>query len=174
MFRAAWFALCAGVLVLVVGLVGACGGGGGGGGDTSLAAAEVRTVMSSLLQAAAKDDFAAAQGKLAVQEFTGLNRETPPKPLAQLTPEEREDAARSCFNQLKAASTASTLSDPASIEAALAAGSIKVLGQIRKAEVKFQGPPVGRNANPVHFKSQLRQYSDDTWRLISFEVDFLR
>ena len=171
MIRASIIALCAGLLFLVA----ACGGGGGGSGSGSaLSQTDVRKVLSTVLVASAKDDFIGASHHLAGREFMGANMTSTAKNWDKLTPAEREEYLKSCFNQAKAVSSGTTLRDTASIDAALAAGTVLIHEKVRKAEVTFQGPPADGKGGIQKFKASLVLYPDGNWHVMTLEGDFGR
>ncbi|MCE9636786.1 MAG: hypothetical protein K8T90_13870 [Planctomycetes bacterium] len=172
MVRASIIALCAGLLFLVA----ACGGGGSGssGSGSALSQTDVRKVLSAILVASAKDDYAAVSGHLAAREFMGANMTSTAKNFDKLTPAEREEYGKSCFNQAKAVTSGTTLRDMASIDAALASGTVLIHEKVRKAEVTFQGQPADGKGGIQKFKANLVLYPDNNWHLMTLEGDFGR
>lgn len=178
MVRPGWVARWAAALAVVaVFLLAACGGGSdASGASASGEAADVKRVMSTLLvTAGAKGEagFAESRGMLAAREFDGHLRQAAPRKWEAVPEAERESAARACFNQLLVVANETTLRDTASIEAALAAGRVDVLGKTRTADVAFEGPGAD-GKQPVRFKCKLVKGTDDQWRLMTCEGQFGR
>jgi hypothetical protein len=149
-----------------------CGGGEGGGTGSQQQIDAAREALAVVLLAATTDDLAKAKPHLALKEFAGVDGAVGLKPLEQRTPAEREDLARSCFNQAGTVVRQTTLKDRASIQAALAAGSARVFERTRTGEVTFAGPPAEGSGRPLKFHVKMVQGGDGTWGMVEIQPVF--
>lgn len=150
----------------------ACGRKGGDDIGVGVSELDVRTRVEQMLIWAAAGDLESARPHLALAEFSGLLTQGRPKPVTQMTPDERASLEKACFNQLVGVTQASNLRDQTSIRAALAAGKVSIAAKIRHADVSFTATRADGKGAPLRYRANLALYDDGGWHLISCEEQF--
>lgn len=141
--------------------------------DPALQKVAARDALAAVLKAAARRDVKSAEAHLGVMEFLALHSQGRPKQVKDMTPQERAEAFNACFNQFVSCAETTNLRDEATIDKALAEGTVAVHMKMKRAEARFWALTAEKK-QPLHYKSTLALYYDGKWRVTSCEPDLGR
>ncbi len=145
----------------------ACGGSGGSGDP-----AAAKRALRDILIAGATGEVASVRGKLDVAEWMMTVGDARAGEYDSLPADQKAKFEKNCFQQLVTVGRISTLTDAASIDAALGAATMEALEQIKVAQIRFKGPDKEKPGQMVTFDAKMRYGRDGVWRLVSVAADF--
>jgi len=160
------------VLLLLFGLVAmslsgltACGGGGGGG------TAERDAVREAVFNALTAPSVPQALLHIDTAEWLQAIEDPAASSYRGASAAEKRAFDERLFAQMQTVGELSELGDGPAIRAAIAAGTVEILGQVNVANVRFQGPDAERPGT-IAFVVKMRNGLDGRWRLVSIQADF--
>ena len=166
--RHALLALLLSVLLAPLAALTACGGGGtGGGGDPEGA----RSALIELLDAARRDDFAKGSQRIDVAQWMVSNGHPKAATYRDLPKAEKDQLAQGCFRAVTGVLRVVKLPDLPSITAAVKAGTIQNMPQLKAAQIHFTAPDAEREGQQMAVDAKLRYGMDRVWRLETIAAD---
>ncbi len=160
---AALFACCVAVATLLP--LGGCSPGGSGMGDPELA----RDALADLIVALHEDDFTKALPRIEVADgLVAIGHPQAPE-YARMKPEERTELARELYRTMRGPLKATELTSHAAVKAALAAGTLQPMPQLKVTVVRFTAHDTERKNRPLQFEAKMRWGLDSTWRAVSIQ-----